>query len=159
MKNQLLYILLLSALTIYCRDCFSQSNIPLSYETECLGVELDGSQTVRSWGIGKSKIDAKEQAKKNAVWDVIFKGIPSNGTGCNTRPLLYEVNAQEKYEYYFNAFFKDGGEYKKYINNADTKKGSKITKKGKSQDAVSVVVRVKRMELLERLIADKIIKQ
>lgn len=45
------------------------------YEVECLGVELDGSQTLRIWGVGRNKKDAVEQAKKNAVRIVLFKGM------------------------------------------------------------------------------------
>ena len=48
------------------------------YEPECLGVELDGSQTLRVWGVGSNKKDAVEQAKKDAVRAVIFKGIPTS---------------------------------------------------------------------------------
>ena len=44
-----------------------------SFESECLGVELDGSETLRAWGRGKNRTDAIEQAKKNAVRDVLFK--------------------------------------------------------------------------------------
>ena len=54
------------------------------YEVECLGVELDGSQTVRVWGVGRNKKDAVEQAKKNAVRVVLFKGIQGGLKGCNT---------------------------------------------------------------------------
>lgn len=34
---------------------------------ECLGVELDGSQTLRVSGVGRNKADSKEQAKKRGV--------------------------------------------------------------------------------------------
>ena len=46
-----------------------------SFESECLAVELDGSETLRAWGRGKNRTDAIEQAKKNAVRDVLFKGV------------------------------------------------------------------------------------
>ena len=42
---------------------------------ECLGVEGDGSQTLRVTGTGRNITDAKEQAKKDAVMAVIFDGI------------------------------------------------------------------------------------
>ena len=92
------------------------------YEVECLGVELDGSQTVRVWGVGRNKKDAVEQAKKNAVRIVLFKGIQSGMKGCNTKPVVFEVNAEEKYEDYFNVFFMDGGEYSRYISMKDEKR-------------------------------------
>ena len=68
-----------------------------SFESECLGVELDGSETLRAWGRGKNRTDAIEQAKKNAVRDVLFKGVVAGSRECSVRPLITEVNAQERY--------------------------------------------------------------
>lgn len=72
-----------------------------SFESECLAVELDGSETLRAWGRGKNRTDAIEQAKKNAVRDVLFKGVAAGSRECSVRPLVTEVNAQERYAYYF----------------------------------------------------------
>ena len=72
---------------------------------KCMGVELDGSQTLRVQGYGRNRSDAKEQAMKNAVWAVIFDGIRNGAEGGNIRPLVTEVNAKERYEDYFNLFF------------------------------------------------------
>jgi len=127
-------------------------------ETECLGVELDGSQTLSVSGTGRNKSDAVEQCKKNAVHDVIFKGIHSGNGGCNTKALITEVNATEKYEYYFNIFFKDGGEYQKYISMEDSRSFTKKRERRHSQVKYNITVRVLRSELQERLIADGIIK-
>ena len=49
-----------------------------NYETECIGVEGDGSQTVKGWGSGRNREDAVEQSKKNGLSSVLFKGIRSN---------------------------------------------------------------------------------
>ncbi len=129
-----------------------------TFETECLGVELDGSQTLRAWGKGKNKSDAIEQAKKNAVRDVIFKGIDAGSGECNHKPLILEVNAQEKYERYFNNFFRDGGEYLKFVNMKDEKSTSRIKSSDANQENFGVVVRVLRYELRQQLIKDNIIK-
>ena len=126
--------------------------------TECLGVEEDGSQTLRAWGLGKDKDDAQEQARKNAVRDVLFKGIRDGVEGCNVRPLVTEVNAREKYEDYFNRFFKDGGTYKKFVSNKDQKKSMKKVTKTAMGTRGAVVVRVLRPELKARLKKDGIIK-
>ena len=133
-----------------------------NYEVECLGVELDGSQTLRAWGEGRNKKDAVEQAKKNAVRAVVFKGIQGGLQGCNTKPVLLEVNAEEKYEDYFNVFFMDNGEYLKYVSMKDEKRTSLFTKdkeKEKSKHFVQsgITVRVLRSALKKRFEADNII--
>lgn len=133
------------------------------YEIECLGVEGDGSQTVRSHGKGRNREDAIEQAKKNAVMDVLFKGITKGNSECNTKPVLFNPNAREKFEDYFNAFFVDGGPYKEFITSEDGSDMHSEVRKGRSQagsqEDYAVVVRVQRAKLKERMIQDKIITQ
>jgi hypothetical protein len=129
-----------------------------TYEIECLGVELDGSQTLRVWGTGKNKRDAVEQARKNAVHEVIFKGIRKGKTECNLHPLLIEVNAEEKYEAYFQTFFTDKGDYDDYVSMADEKRCSKVREENSLYVKYGIVVRVLRNELKERLKKDGVIK-
>jgi hypothetical protein len=132
-----------------------------TYTIRCLGVELDGSQTVEAWGTGRYRFDATEQALKNAVYAVIFDGIRDGVEGCEVKPLLTEVNAKEKYEAYFNKFFADKGEFYKYISWKDERIGHKFLreKKGATEGTTrSVVVRVLRPQLKEKLIQDNILK-
>lgn len=124
----------------------------------CMGVELDGSQTLRVQGYGRNRLDAKEQAKKNAVWAVIFDGIREGTGGCNMRPLVTEVNAKERYEDYFNLFFADNGPYKEYVSLKDTKYRSGGRSKDKLGYAYDLTIRVLRAQLIERLKADNVIK-
>ncbi len=124
---------------------------------ECLGVEHDGSQTLRASGSGRNKTDAVEQAKKNAVIAVIFTGVHGGRAGCDTRPLIYEPNAREKYARYFDVFFMDNGEYLKYTSMIDKKRGSNQKKKSKVEKTYRITVRVLRNQLQERLQADGII--
>ena len=132
-----------------------------TYETECLGVELDGSQTLKTWGSGKNRADAVEQAKKNAVRDVLFKGISKGKNECNQKPVIFEINAQEKYEDYFNKFFADGGAYKEFISMKDESIIPMLFKDRKKaadyQEMYGVIVRVLRAELKKKMIADKIL--
>jgi len=130
----------------------------VEFETQCLGVEEDGSQTVRAWGFGKKKKDAVEQAMKNAVRDVLFKGIKEGMDGCNLRPMITEVNARERHAAYFNNFFADGGKYKSFVSLKDeNKKKSRESVKSSLGTRWSVTVRVLCPKLRERLIQDKII--
>ena len=124
---------------------------------KCMGVELDGSQTLRVLGYGRNREDAKEQAMKNAVWAVVFDGIRDGVNGCNTRPLVTEVNAKERYEDYFNLFFSDKGDYRQYVSLKDTKKRSADRKKDKVGYNYEMTRRVLRAQLKARLKADNVI--
>ena len=157
MKNICLLVVFASLILVGCKTATSTASF-VSYETECLGVEQDGSQTLRAWGEGRNKADAVEQANKNAVRDVIFKGIRAGKADCNMRPLVTEVNAQEKYEDYFNRFFMDNGEYRKYVSSEDEKNHSKEYQKNLVGAKYGVTVRVLRAELKARLKNDGILQ-
>lgn len=139
-----------------------------SYQTECVNIERDGSQTLKAYGMGKNRTDAEAQAKKNAVYDVIFKGISSGSRECQARPLLLEVNAEEKYRDYFNAFFANRGphgnfsDYSRFVTLQDERFSQRIKRKPNTQnadqDVYSLIVRVLREELKQQLIQDGILK-
>lgn len=129
-----------------------------TFEIECMGLDHDGSQTLRSWGTGKNKAQAMETAKKNAVRAVLFKGITAGTGDCNKRPIVLEVNAAEKYEDYFNRFFADGGAYKVYTSMTDEKRTSRIKSSNNAIETWGVVVRVDRAGLRQRMIDDGIIR-
>ena len=152
-KLLMLFICAMSLFNVYAQKnpVYARSSI------RCMGVELDGSQTLRVQGYGRNRSDAKEQAMKNAVWAVIFDGIRDGAEGCNMRPLVTEVNAKERYEDYFNLFFADNGEYKKYVSLRDTKKRSGGRAKDKLGYAYDLTIRVLRAELKARLKADNLI--
>ena len=132
-----------------------------SYESECMGTELDGSQTIKCYGYGNSKNDAVEQAKKNAVRDVLFKGIVKGKPECSPKPILNEANIQEKQEDYFSAFFADGGPYTKFISMNDMAitlfSPSKDRKTSTEGVSYGLTIIVKRSELKKQMIADKIL--
>lgn len=134
-----------------------------SHGTECMGVEGDGSQTVKVYGSGRNRWDALEQARKNGVRDVIFNGIRSGQPDCAVRPMVNEVNAREKHERYFNTFFADDGPYKEFVSTEDERHAQRV-RRGKTRSASgsevshAFVVRILCVELKQRLIADGILK-
>ncbi len=160
----LIYTKILFVVSIVLISCNAQKKIAgnYSYKTECLGIEMDGSQTVKAWGNGRNRFDAIEQAKKNAVNDVLFSGIYEGKQDCEKRPVVSEINARQKYEAYFNKFFSDDGEYKKYASLKDERIGQKVSRdrKGARQSFThGVVVRVLRAELRQKMIEDGILKK
>ena len=162
MKKQVIYIssfVILSVLSA----CTPQRQIAGNYQhkTECLGLEGDGSQTLLAWGAGRNRFDAVEQAKKNAVKDVMLKGIIDGKGGCDKRPLISEVNAEEKYEEFFVTFFQDKGPYLNFVSMKDERIDDKITRdrQGESKDVTnSVVVIVHRYALKKYLTEQGILK-
>lgn len=161
MKNPILSVLVIALLTL--PSCKPQKKIAgdYTYKTECLGVEMDGSQTLKAWGNGRNRWDATEQAKKNAVRDVLLNGILEGKQDCEQRPVLLEVNAEQKYEAYLNKFFSDDGEYANFVSLKDERVGQKIGRDRKgARESVThgVVVRVLRSELKQKMKDDGIIK-
>jgi endonuclease I len=160
------YILLgtnsiIALLILLISSCKTSSYANYDYKSKCLGSELDGSQTIKAWGKGSSRKDAVEQAKKNAVRDVVFKGIQDDLQGCKLKPILLEINAEEKYQTYFNTFFTDGGEFTKFVSLKDERISNQIIREkvsGKDYSVYSVVVRVKNEDLKNKLIKDQILK-
>jgi hypothetical protein len=133
-----------------------------NYKTECMGSEHDGSITVKAWGNGRSTSDALEQAKKNAVYDVVFKGIVEGQGTCSRIPLLPAGNARIKNESYFNSFFRDGGEFLNYVSLQDERYSDKWNRDGKgARQSITygIILRIQRSELKEKLISDGILKQ
>ncbi len=122
-----------------------------------LGSEMDGSVVLRAWGQGHSRSAAMEQAKKQAVYDVIFEGVRKGQ--CNFKPLLFEVNAREKYQAYFDKFFSKGGDYEQFLKMDATKMGSGVKAESKTRDSYALVVRVLRADLEKKLIADNILEK
>lgn len=163
MVSRISFILLTALIVVSC-SVSKNAKIAGNYtfETECIGVELDGSQTVKAWGQGRNRTDAIEQAKKQALKDVLFHGINNGKSDCSNKALLLEVNAEEKYENYFAKFFTDEGEFLNYVSYEDANpkhiESTKERKKAGSQEYYGLIVRVQRMKLKEKLISDKIIK-
>lgn len=154
----LLLLIFLSNMKIIAQDKLGGN---YNYETECYGAELDGSITVKARGNGRNRADAVEQAKKNAVRDVVFKGIQNGKSVCDRSPILLEPNAQERYQEYFFNFFADNGEYKKFVSLKDERIFDKIKRdKKNARESVThgLVLRVLRYEIKKKLKADGILK-
>lgn len=148
MKHLFLLLLFLScSFTGFCQNSMLKGK---EARAVSMGMELDGSQTIQVVGVGKNRADAIEQAQKNAVWIVIFNGV-HEGKGSYTRPLLNQANAHEVHESFFNAFFKDGGEYRDYVSMKDSKRSSIKRVKTENGYECTVIVRVLRSELKDML--------
>lgn len=140
--------------------CKSEKTITTAfnnYITECLGKSMDGSQTLRVWASGRNRADAIEQAKKKAVYDIVFNGIQAGSGECNAYPIVDEPNARKKYEDYFDLFFANGGAYKEYVSFTNQKKSAMQKYYGDGTLTYGIIVTVNRSALRQRFINDNII--
>lgn len=127
------------------------------YEVEQTTVSATtGDLNIRVYSFSKNPNVAEEQTKKNAIHACIYKGIPAcaDKPGSQKRPLITNAD-QEKAEEYFTNFFKDGGEYMRFV--VLTSATPKITKIGKEYK-VGVVVKVNYSELRKHLESNGILK-
>jgi|Laugresbdmm110sn_1035088.scaffolds.fasta_scaffold54612_2 hypothetical protein len=161
MKTKMFMLAISLIFIVGCKSTDISGNY--TYEIECMGSELDGSITLKAWGKGNNRADAIEQAKKNAVNAVLFIGIRNGKPECDTRQILNVPNIREKKADYFNNFFKDGGDYKKFTSNKDQSIGNKdkaLAEKGIGRDGevmYGLIIRVMRSELKKQMITDGIL--
>ena len=129
------------------------------FQVRCQSSEGDGSVTLESFGKGKNYQDASEQAKKNALKAVIFKGIRNGSDVCGFDPLIFNSSAERIHEEYFANFFKDGGEYLQYVSTKDEQIKNKVKRnkiKNSENQQRLVVVRVEKLKIKNKLKQDNI---
>lgn len=157
-KNLTLIFLSFSLLLLFgCKTPATSVAGNYIYKTECLGNKMDGTIILKTWGNGKDKTEAIVQAQKNAIRDVLFTGILDGKSDCEHKPLLTEVNVQQKNESYFTAFFSKRGDYSDFINTENSKNKAEV-KPARNGVTTGVVVKVLKAELKQKMISDGIIK-
>ena len=85
------------------------------FESECLRKGLDGSLVLRSYGRGTNKKEAINQAKKQAINDVLFEGIYKGREECHCHPIWRDLGLYEPNKQAFMKFFEDKGPYSKFV--------------------------------------------
>ncbi len=156
MRKYIYFCLAIFALTL--TACGPTKSIAyMDYKTQYIGSEMDGSVTVRSFGRGRTAIDSYNQAQKQAIYDILFVGLTKKD-GSIIKPLLLEINSKEKYETYFDSFFKDNGIYKNFCSMKDKRYLSSNWKRTNAQSVCETTVVVYRSKLKAKLIEDGIIK-
>jgi hypothetical protein len=127
-------------------------------KSKFMNLEGDGSITVRAYGIGRYRGDALDQARKNAIRDVMLRGVYVPGDPQMSRPLILEVNAEEKYADFLYQFLADGGSYKYFTSREDRRRETNEKYWTGKQMKMSTTVRVLRPQLQQYLKENNIIK-
>ena len=159
-KRSFIALAIIAMLVVLAGCGARRSQAYYDYNSKIIASELDGAYTIRAFGRARNAVDAYEKAQKQAVRDVILLGVESSdATVKPLKALLLEVNAEQKYEDYLNAFFAEGGPWQNYCNLRQRRILSSNFARTDAQVVAQVSVTVFRNELKARLIADGILKQ
>ena len=167
MKNvHLNYLLVASMLLLSTFFAFSQKDKKANKDTKIWRYELEavqqgtaGTYLIKVWSYSKKPDIAIEQAKKNAVHGIIFKGYSGVGAVQGQHPLTNNPNLEQEKAEYFDAFFADGGKYMKFVSTSnDGSVAAEDRMKVGKEYKVGVVLSVNVAELRKDLEAAGIIK-
>lgn len=160
----ILVLMLLSSLTYGQRRAKNKADDDTKnwrYEIQCLNVASEGSYIVKIYSYSKNKNVAIEQSKKNAIHGVIFRGIPQSELGCVAQPpLARHPNLEEKNRDYFEWFFSEEGDYKKFVTlttDGAVAPGDRL-KVGRNEYKIGLIVSVDMAGLRKELETAGIIK-
>lgn len=147
------------ALAVVLTGCgVTRSTSFYDHKPQLIRSEMDGSCVIRVSAKDRNAAKSMLEARKMAVYEVVFNGVPSATATVNSlKPLILEVNAKDKYQGWFNNFI-SSGEYKKYISVEDKRVAS--TDFFRNQQRVQCVtnVTVYVPALKDKLREDNIIK-
>ncbi len=86
------------------------------YEIEPVAVGTQGTYLIKVWSYSRSSRVAIEQAKKNAVHGIVFRGFSGVYGVPGQRPLTPNPNLEQEQAHFFNNFFATGGKYQKFVS-------------------------------------------
>ena len=154
--------LLVASTLLWAASCGTISNTTspyFSYETEYRGTSLDGVMQLTAWGKGSTRKEAITQAKRQAVHDILFKGITQGNTATTSLPLVIDPHARRIHEDYFQDFFSSEGFYSSCVKVHHPYHTSIRKYKNNEDKLYRVYVDVNRAALKRKLIEDKIINK
>lgn len=155
-----LFILASAVIALLFAACGAhRSQAYYDYESKVIQAHGDGSYVIRAWGRGRNAAHSYEVAQKQALQDVIFSGVQAQSSNIeHLKPLCYDMNAREKYEDYFNAFFAEKGPWKQFIAMKDRRTFTTNRSRTDAQTLGQVTVTVYRADLKRKLQEDGIIQ-
>ncbi len=141
-------------------SCAATRQITANYQTgvSFMRNDNDGSITVMAYGHGKSLPEAHQAAMRNAVDEILFKGVSVPSRPDISKPVVTVTNARERYADFFNDFFADGGEWRRFVSSNENKLESRVREKTRYQYKKGLIVRVRRSDLISYLKDNGILK-
>lgn len=122
MKRYILTIVLI-IMSGFVSNSYSQAKKKADQDTESWRYEIEAvkegtmnTYLIKVWSYSNQPEVAIEQAKKNAVHGVIFRGISGVAGVQSKPPLTSDTNLEQEQAGFFDSFFSEGGKYMKFVN-------------------------------------------
>ncbi len=129
------------------------------YEIEGVQQGVSGTYLIKVWSYSKKRDVALEQAKKNAVHGIVFRGYAGTSRVSGQSPLVSNPNIEEEKADFFEAFFADGGKYMKFVSlTSDGAVAAEDIMKVGKEYKVGVLISVRKEDLRKDLENAGIIK-
>jgi hypothetical protein len=165
-NNKFLFLFLLVCALVLNTNAFSQARKKADkdtknwrYEIEGVGEGKEGTYLIKVWTYSKKSEVAIEQAKKNAIHGIIFKGYTGVGRISSQPALATDPGVEFEKADFFDPFFIENGGYMKYINvTGDGSVAPEDVLKVNKEYKIGVIVSVKKDMLKKDLIAAGVIK-
>jgi hypothetical protein len=88
--------------------------------SQVISATAEGTYIIRVQVRAKDAVVAFKEAQRKVVKEVIFDGVKAANSGMtDLKPLCFDLNAREKYEDYWNAFFSDEGPWQDFTSYKD----------------------------------------
>ena len=113
------------------------------YEIKCIGEGNQGTYSLKVYSYTKkpTKAYVHDEAKRNAVHGIIFKGIAAGK--CRNKPALSRnPNLENEKKEFFDSFFADGGKYTKFVTVSSGIEPGDVTKISRKEFKVGLNVAV-----------------
>lgn len=126
--------------------------------SQVLSSKNDGTYVIRVQVRARNAPMSFAEAQRKAVKEVIFEGVKAASSSVqDLLPLCTVVNSREKNEDYWNTFFRDHGDWEKYVSIAGQRILTNDYQRTISQTVSTMNVTVDRGALKKRLQADGMI--
>ena len=126
--------------------------------SQVMSATAEGTYIIRVQVRAKDAVVAFSEAQRKVIKEVIFDGVKSANSGIqDLKPLCFDMNAREKIEQYFRAFFMDEGPWTNYASLQDKRTGTTRYQRDGRQMVETVTVSIDRAALKKKLQEDGII--
>lgn len=156
--KKLSFLIAVMAMVLFAGCGSKRSQAFYQMPSQLLSTTYDGRYIIRVQVRSKDAVVAFEDGKRKAIEEVIFDGVKAANSGiADLKPLCFDLNAREKYEEYFRAFFSDKKEWDKYADYFGRRVVTTRYERDGRQMVETVTVQVDRAGLKKKLQADGII--